>query len=199
MSLTMRNKKVMTEKFVPTAKVVDGILILSLPDALSPVVWQMEVGQSKSSALEVRANDDGSVFTLVLKTPRQDVLEIAQYNLRDDAVRALLTVSSAMEQAQGQIRMGASGNGASRQHGSPYDYSVPALRAPSNNNGRLKNYVFKPMAYISSALVIFFVLFIVASSLIGLFAKSDGTGTATASNSSSQTGSMSAEDFLEGR
>ncbi|OIN86690.1 MAG: hypothetical protein AUJ12_05280 [Alphaproteobacteria bacterium CG1_02_46_17] len=193
----------MTEKFVPTAKVVDGILILSLPDALSPVVWQMEVGQSKSSALEVRANEDGTIFTLVLKTPRQDILEIARYDQRDDAVRALLTVSSAMEQAQGQIRMASSDTAAGRQYGSPYDYSVPALRAPSNNNtnSRLKSYVFKPVAYISSALVIFFILFIITSSLIGLFANSGASGT-TASNSSmqdGQNGSMSAEDFLEGR
>ena len=63
----------MTEKLIPSAKIVDGILILSLPDALRPVVWQMELSQSRTSALEVREHEDGT-YHLTLKPPRQDVL-----------------------------------------------------------------------------------------------------------------------------
>ena len=106
------------EKYATTAKVVDGILILTLPDALRPSVWQMQLGQTKSSALEVR--EQGDHWLLLLKTPRQDVLEIALFASRDAAVKALMAVSRAMEKAHGQL------NGQASYSGSPA-YPVPAL------------------------------------------------------------------------
>lgn len=178
----------------PTAKVVDGILILSLPDATFPVVWQMEVGQSKSSALEVRPGEHDEGFVLVLKTPRQDVLEIARYETRESAVCALITVSGAMEKAQGQIRMGSSLQG---QRSQPYDYSVPALRADDHSNAAVR-FVFKPLGYIISAVVLLMILFFLTSSLIGMFSGAVDLSSPTASSSAKNT-PVSAEDFLEGR
>ena len=90
------------EKFSSSAKVIDGTLILTLPDAVRPIVWQMQLGQTKSSALEVREENDGN-WLLVLKTPRADVLEIAPFATKDKAVKALMAVSRAMEKAQGQL------------------------------------------------------------------------------------------------
>lgn len=90
------------EKFSSSAKVIDGTLILTLPDAIKPVVWQMQLGQTKSSALEVRDMPDGN-WMLVLKTPRMDVMEIAPFSNKDNAIRALLAVSRAMEKAHGQL------------------------------------------------------------------------------------------------
>jgi hypothetical protein len=87
--------------FESSAKVVDGHLILSLPDALNPVVWRMELGSVKSSAVEVRANDNR--FLLTLKTPKGDIHDIAPYDSRDKAVTALLKVSEALEGAEGKI------------------------------------------------------------------------------------------------
>ena len=81
-----------------SAKVVDGTLILSLPDALSPVVWRWNLGEAKASALEVREDKEGS-FKLVLKTPRGDVQDVAPFENRQKAMSALLAVSRAMENA----------------------------------------------------------------------------------------------------
>ena len=106
------------EKYATTAKVVDGILILTLPEAIRPVVWQMQLGQTKSSALEVR--EQGDYWLLVLKTPRQDVLEIAPFADRKEAVKALMAVSRAMEKANGQL------GGQASYSGNPA-YPVPAL------------------------------------------------------------------------
>lgn len=99
----------MLDKLTPSAKIVDGILVITLPDAIRPVVWQLELGLSKSSAMEVREQNDGT-FVLMLKTPRQDVQEIAPYATRDQAVRALLTISKALEGAQGRLRIANSNN-----------------------------------------------------------------------------------------
>jgi hypothetical protein len=91
-----------TGGYSSSAKVVDGSLILSLPDAVSPVVWRMELGSVKSSALEVR--EKGDLFVLTLKTPKGDVSEVAPFTERGRALRALMAVSSAMENAHGEIR-----------------------------------------------------------------------------------------------
>lgn len=113
------------EKYATSAKVVDGILILTLPDALRPSVWQMQLGQTKSSALEVR--DHGDQWLLVLKTPRQDVIEIAPFASREAALKALMAVSRAMEKAHGQL------NGQASYSGTP-TYPVPALIGGSAAN-----------------------------------------------------------------
>lgn len=117
----------LNEKLVPSARIVDGILILTLPDAVRPVVWQMELGQTKTSAVEVREQNDGT-FVLMLKTGRQDVQEIAPYATREQAVRALLTLSRAMESGQGRLR--STNNNLNPNH-------LPAL-IPQTEEGRSK-------------------------------------------------------------
>ncbi len=86
-----------------SAKVVDGNLILSLPNAINPIVWRMELGNVKASALEVRTNTTDGTHVLTLKTPKGDVHEIAPFAQRDDALRALMRVSTALQGAQGKI------------------------------------------------------------------------------------------------
>ncbi len=93
----------MTGNYSATASVVDGTLILSLPDALTPVVWRLDLSHAKASALEVRDHEDGS-FILLLKTPRGDVNEIARFSTRGRAITALMSVTHAMEQSHGQFR-----------------------------------------------------------------------------------------------
>ena len=86
-----------------SAIVVDGNLILSLPDALNPVVWRLELGSVKASAMEVREAGDGKSFTLLLKTPKGETHDIAPFDSRDKAVAALLKISAALQNAQGKI------------------------------------------------------------------------------------------------
>lgn len=93
----------LTGNYSSTASVVDGTLILSLLDAVTPTVWQMELGHARASALELRKQDDNN-FLLVLKTPRGDVHDIAPFDNRGRAVAALQAASRAMEQARGQLR-----------------------------------------------------------------------------------------------
>lgn len=91
------------DEFQSSAKVVDGNLILSLPDAINPVVWRMELGSVKASALEVKQQAADGSFMLSLKTPKGEVHDIAPFQTREHAVRALMRVSSALQGAQGKI------------------------------------------------------------------------------------------------
>ena len=92
-----------TGGYKSSAKVVGGTLILSLPDAIAPVVWRMDLGKAKSSAIEVRKNDDGG-FNLILKTPKADAHTIASYELKIKATRALMVVTKAISKATVEIK-----------------------------------------------------------------------------------------------
>lgn len=94
--------KKLTGGYTSSAKVVDGTLVISMPDAISPVVWRMDFGHAKSSAIEVRDNDGH--YVLILKTPKGDVNDIAPFDSKAKAVNALMAVSRAMEQGHGQIK-----------------------------------------------------------------------------------------------
>lgn len=86
-----------------SAKVVDGNLIISMPDAVNPVVWRMELGSIKASALEVRSQGESGQFMLFLKTPKGETHDIAPFANKELAVQALMRVSHALQFAHGQI------------------------------------------------------------------------------------------------
>lgn len=85
-----------------SAKVVDGNLIMSLPDAMNPIVWRMELGSVKASAMEVKTLADGTCM-LSLKTPKGESHDIAPFAQKDLAVRALMRVSTALQNAEGRM------------------------------------------------------------------------------------------------
>ena len=87
-----------------SAKVVDGKLILSCPDAETPVVWTMDVAKAKASAMEVLKKGEDGAHSLTLKSAAGEVLEVATFPTRDAALEGLMLTSDALENAQGQIR-----------------------------------------------------------------------------------------------
>lgn len=82
------------ETLRPDAAVRGDTLVLSLPDAMTPVVWQFDLSSVKASALEVNPCDGG--FMLRLKTPRGEMHDIASYAIRDQAVDVLSLVHRAL-------------------------------------------------------------------------------------------------------
>jgi hypothetical protein len=178
----MAKTALMLDKLAPSAKILDGILILTLPDALRPIVWQMELGQTKSSAMEVREQQDGT-FVLTLKTARQDVFDIAPYATRDGAVRALIAVSKAMEGAHGHLRAGAANTN-----------FLPAV-IPQTEPGRLK------MTRIAVGLVLVLGLMFFLTRMDGAPGPSGlNPAAGEAAASSDVTGEpLSADDYLNAR
>ena len=87
-----------------SATVVDGKLILSFPEALNPIVWQMDLNEANSSALEVLGNGKGGEYKLTLKTRKGESVDIAPFENREQAVGALKMIAKALENAHGQIR-----------------------------------------------------------------------------------------------
>lgn len=85
-----------------SAKVVDGKLILSFPEAATPVVWTMDVAKAKASAMEVLQKGDD--YTLSLKSAAGEQIEVATFSTRDAALEGLMLTSEALENAHGSIR-----------------------------------------------------------------------------------------------
>lgn len=108
----------------PKAVVKNGMLVLSLTNAISPVIWRLSLTQVAASAIEVQAEasaaqndvtaaknnlaenniDAGKsspqIYNLVLKNQKSILNVIASFSSRDAAVKALRVMMRAMENAQ---------------------------------------------------------------------------------------------------
>lgn len=178
-----------------SAKVVDGKLILTFPDALTPVVWQMDLAHAKASALEVledkKKGEKTARHTLTLKTPKGESIEVAAFTARADAVEGLMRAASALENAHGQIREGT--NYSAAENKASVQITHPAKPGQKRNK------------WIGAilGLIILFVLFNIWSAVTPVAVSIDGSPAnntrAATSNNNPATSSgvpVSADDFL---
>ncbi|MFP4098646.1 MAG: hypothetical protein ACLFP8_08460 [Alphaproteobacteria bacterium] len=93
-----------TQTTQSSVKIVDGKLILSLPDAKEPVVWQMDLDEAKSAAFTVKENAKTNTFSLVLKGQNGSSEEIAPFDDKKSATDILMKTSEALQNAHGKIR-----------------------------------------------------------------------------------------------
>lgn len=176
--------KISRNRFQSSAKVVDGNLILSLPDAINPIVWRMELGNVRSSALEVRANDNN--YLLTLKTPKGDVHDIAPFDNRDKAVYALMRVSDAMEKSEGQL--------------SPQAPAAHVAHTAHTAMGQRRR-SYKWLIALSCIMAVIFLFSYVSSKVPqgNLAGTTEGTLNAPGGNSNAESGvPLSADDYLRG-
>jgi hypothetical protein len=159
-----------TPAFAPGAAVRGDTLVLTLPDAVNPVVWQFDLSSVKASALEVNAVGDG--FALRLKTPRGEVHDIAAYAVRDQAIHILSLVHQALAA----------------------NTNAPVVVAKEQRSFRGSNW---PLA--ASAIVIFITLYLLLSSL-QLASDSGASVPVVSDAVSMPVGeAVSADDILQGR
>lgn len=185
----------MTGNYSASANVVDGTLIISLPDAINPVVWRLDLGQARASAMEIRTRENNA-FTLTLKTPRNDVNDIATFSSKARALGALMAISRALEQAHGQIRPAAN-------DAPPMPSGINTLPVPVRTVSTKK----KPAKGkgILAGLVAVVLIFILLGALVNIAPMPSSTmrnASPAAGESSGQTPTgvpMSADDFLKNR
>lgn len=79
----------------PGARVVDSKLILSYPNAIKPVLWQMDLAQTSSSSFEIDTDLKEGHYALVMKTSGK-AEEIASFEAKDDAASALFSIGEAL-------------------------------------------------------------------------------------------------------
>lgn len=162
------------------ASVVDGKLILSLPAALDPVVWQMNLSEAKASALEVTSQDEKS--TLTLKTPKGESIIVASFQNRDTAIKSLMAAAKALENAAGKITP------------NTLDVGKPVHNYQTKNSSWLK----KILTGIG-VLATIFVLYSIIIMVTGFGMPGPKTASAPSNPPASSGVPMSADDFLRGR
>ncbi|GJL85437.1 MAG: hypothetical protein DHS20C02_12120 [Micavibrio sp.] len=180
----MRNLLV-TKKNKAAARVVDGKLILSFPDAITPVLWQMDLDEAKASALEVQENKKDKIYTLALKTPRGEAVDIAAFDERTEAVNGLMAASHALSSAHGQIR--------------PASASAAPGNVPSGATSGPREKGIGKWGGIALLLVFLFILINVWGSLATRTTASSKISPTTFTPSSEAGVPMSADDFLKNR
>lgn len=99
------------QKLDANVTIVDGKIILSLPNAYSPVVWQMDLEKAQSAAFTVKQDSKTKRHVLILKSDDSAKEEIAEFEDKDTAVQVLMETSSVMQNAHGKIRAGVASNG----------------------------------------------------------------------------------------
>lgn len=183
-----------------SASVVDGKLILSLPQASTPVLWQSDLRSLNASALQVRDAPAGKdkqtgdpSYRLCQVTKGDGEETIAEFSARAEAVQALMLATDAMTKAHGQIAATPSGDSNMRTPVSPAAFQDVRRAGWGKWLG-----LFAVLAGIIGFLTI------LNTMPRGPVASSaGGTGGQTAQNnqnSASEAGvPVSAEDFLRGR
>ena len=175
-----------------TAAVVDGKLMLSLPDAYTPVVWQMDLQEASSSALEVKKDEGSDRFVLCLKKEGGDVTEIASYEERENAVKALLAISGSLQNAHGKIRTVQNISSAPAQ-------AMPIGQMPVMNGANQNESGGKAGAILAVLMVVILVVAVVSLGRTDENGVTSSTSQETSRPSSSTGLPMSADDFLSSR
>lgn len=177
-------------KLKTTAKVVDGKLILSLPNAITPIVWQMDLTEAKSSAFEVVTGQEAAPFSLASKQLTASKAEaIASFEKKQDAVNALMATSKALENASGHIRP-------NEQQNANVNQSASVFAVSQKKNGAGKWLFMLVFLVLIGGLI---------STMVALQPRNAmNTGSGTQSLSGDATASnagvpMSADDFLRNR
>jgi hypothetical protein len=83
-----------SQEMKSTAKVVDGALVLSLPDAIEPVVWRMDLSETKAAALQIKEIE--GTFVLTMKGEKTTAKDIAPFDSKEKALGALMQISHAL-------------------------------------------------------------------------------------------------------
>lgn len=84
------------------AEVVDNHLVLSLPDAIEPVVWRMALEKIDTASFEVKPQKDNDQAKLVLKPKKGAAEVIANFETKTAAVDALMIASKALQRGSSQ-------------------------------------------------------------------------------------------------
>lgn len=88
------------KKLASSAEVIDKHLILSLPNAIEPVVWRMALDKIGTASFEVKPVKSSDTYKLTLKPKKGTAEIIAPFADKDQAMKALLDASSAMQRPE---------------------------------------------------------------------------------------------------
>jgi len=94
--------KKLLSKTKSAAEIADNHLVLSLPEAIEPVVWRMSLDKIGTASFEVKPLKDSEKAKLILKPKKGAAEIIANFETKDEAVNALMIASKALQSGASQ-------------------------------------------------------------------------------------------------
>jgi len=170
-----------------SAAINDDCLIVSLPDAIEPKVWRLDLEKAKDSSFEVK-KENKSFALMVKKSTRAKPDVIGQFETKEKALSALLMVSEALKTNKSK-----SATPVKEKEPKSKKEAPNPVAAPANNRG--------VVALLSTLLVIGIVYYFWTQSMPSSqsFETRALTTQGAVDPSQPQTGvPMSADDFLQG-
>lgn len=168
----------------PSARMQEGVLILSLPSAIEPVLWKIDIVHYRNLTLRVTRSqsDNSEIFSLVsnIDNDFSDHV-VANFTTKDAALKAMMMAQDALE------------------HMRPASL-IPSEKLISAPNPWIK-YILKPISFIILSILIFVILLYGSYGVLMYFKgdKAMAPRTTGESGAAESGQSMSAEDFLKDR
>lgn len=81
----------------PTAKISDNKIVLSLPDAMTPVVWVMDVHETGTFVMKIDQNENGQYILQKISENGKKSDDIAYYASQNKAIRAMTILTKIMD------------------------------------------------------------------------------------------------------
>ncbi len=174
-----------------SAEVVEKHLILSLPNAIDPVVWRMALTKIGTASFEVKPVKGKENYKLVLKPKKGAAELIAPFETKDEALEALVHASNALQRPEGEVAVAAS------------------TEASKNSNVQIQSRTHKPNSkkwfYLLAGFLLVIGLYLYLASQIpnrvsdfGSDVVSNQTGTQKSGGGAKTGVPLSADDFLSG-
>ncbi len=91
-----------TSSSANTVKIVNGKLILSLPEAETPVVWQADLDHAQTALFTVKEDKKAKIFNLILQKSEGGIDKIAPFKTKKAAVDILMRTSDALQNVEAQ-------------------------------------------------------------------------------------------------
>jgi hypothetical protein len=170
------------KQITSSAEVVDNHLILSLPNAMEPVVWRMALDKIGTASFEIKPTKNKDAYQLVL-TPKKGTMEtIAPFEDKENAMTALMQASNAMQRPS-----------------KAKDNSQQQIHVTSAGLSAQQNQPSRKWIYLLLGFITVIGLYILMVKQVPKTINSAGNQSTSISSGTSQTGvPQSADDFLNG-
>ncbi len=170
----------MTKTNDKSITIIGNKLIVSLPNAQMPVVWQMDLEQAQSASFTIKEDKKAKSFVLISKIENDKADEIASFSDKQDSVAVLMEISSALQNIPVQTNVA---------DNNPESLTAQKSNAKDNKIGAVLS--------LSLVAILIIIWIFSASNNLNTVEYNDRASNAPSSGSSGV--AISADDFLSNR
>jgi len=117
-----------------SAAISDGCLVVSLPDAVEPKLWRLDLSKAKEATFEIKSNEE-QYDIISKKSARSKADVIGTFDDKDDALNTLLIISDALKTGKSQTAKPATKAAKKEKEATPKKEKAQNDNTSSENRG----------------------------------------------------------------